>query len=163
MWYSPAAITIVKRWESCRLEAYADEGGVWTIGYGHTGEDVKQGDKITQRRAEELLAQDMADATNSINGAVDFEKVKLTQYQFDALVSFVFNVGPGHPGKKAGFVYLLNGEPSTMLKFINDGMVAAAATQFERWCNVDGRPSAGLRERRIAERDLYNNRHTISV
>ncbi len=82
----------IKNWEGLRLKAYKCPAGVWTIGYGHTGPDVKPGGTITQAQADALLDKDTDDAESAVNTLV---KVPLSQNQFDALVSFVFNTGIG--------------------------------------------------------------------
>ena len=89
MYISEKGIALIKRWEGLKLEAYDDGGGVFTIGYGHT-DGVSPGDKITQDEAEALLRNDLGWAVDAVNRMVG---VKLEQHQFDALVSWVFNVG----------------------------------------------------------------------
>ena len=86
----------IKAKEGCRLTAYHLEGETyWTIGYGHYGSDVKQGQTITQARADELFAQDLKTYENAVNGYNTKYKLELTQNQFDALVSFTYNCGTG--------------------------------------------------------------------
>lgn len=109
----------LKQLEGCRLDAYQDEGGVWTIGYGHT-RNVKPGDRITLEEADELLADDLVDVGSNVLRLV---RRPMSQNQFDALVCFAFNVGTGEDGL-AG---------STLLKLFNAGDVAAAAEQLGRW------------------------------
>jgi lysozyme len=104
--------------EGCRLTAYRDPGGVWTVGVGHTGPDVHEGLTITQQQAESFLAQDMQTAVDAVNRLVT---VPLNQNQFDALCDFVYNVGGG------------NFASSTLLKFLNLGNYYAAAKEFDRW------------------------------
>lgn len=87
---SERGLDLIKKWEGCRLNAYKCPAGVWTIGYGHT-KGVKKGDKITQDEADKLLLQDckrFEDHVNTYN-----KKYNFTQNQFDALVSFAFNIG----------------------------------------------------------------------
>ena len=96
----------IKNHEGLRLTAYKDGGGVWTIGYGHTGSDVREGLTIPLSEAERLLTRDLRVAEGHVNDAV---KVKLTQNQFDALVSFTYNLGGG------AF------RSSTLLKLLNAG------------------------------------------
>src|SRR3990167_7938116 len=86
---SPAGIALIQHFESCRLEAYQDEGGVWTIGWGHT-EGVCSGDVVTQHQADILFEQDLEWFERGVDRLV---RVPLTQGQFDALVSFAYNVG----------------------------------------------------------------------
>ncbi|MNL10554.1 Lysozyme RrrD [compost metagenome] len=130
----------IKTAEGLRLTAYKDGGGVWTIGYGHTGADVREGLTIPLSEAERLLTRDLRVAENHVNGAV---KVKLTQNQFDALVSFVYNVG--------GEAF----RSSTMLKKLNTGDYLGAADQFPRWNKDNGKVVDGLTNRRREERELF--------
>lgn len=136
---SKNGINLIKTYEGCRLTAYKCPAGVWTIGYGHTG-NVKQGDKITQLQAETLLAVDLQRFEYSVNRSV---KKSITQNEFDALVSFTFNVGIG------------NFEKSTLLKLINMGQFELASKQFERWIYAGGKPLTGLKKRRLAEKTLF--------
>lgn len=87
---SKDCIDIIKKFEGCRLSAYRCPAGVWTIGYGHTI-GVRSGDIITQKQADEYLLQDIAKYEVMVNSY--FEKYHWTQNEFDALVSFAFNVG----------------------------------------------------------------------
>ncbi|MND20258.1 Lysozyme RrrD [compost metagenome] len=130
----------IKTAEGLRLTAYKDGGGVWTIGYGHTGADVREGLTIPLSEAERLLTRDLRVAENHVNGAV---KVKLTQNQFDALVSFVYNVG--------GEAF----RSSTLLKKLNAGDYLGAADQFPRWNKDNGKVVDGLTNRRREERELF--------
>lgn len=85
-----AGIELIKRYEGCRLEAYKCPAGVWTIGYGHTG-DVQPGQKITQAQAETILIADLEKFEKKVN--IFYNKYRWTQNEFDALVSFAFNLG----------------------------------------------------------------------
>lgn len=107
----------IKRFEGLRLTAYNDGTGVMTIGFGHTG-DVKAGETITQAEADSYFCEDVKWAVDTVNNAV---KVKLQQNQFDALVSFAYNVGEG------AF------KSSTLLKDLNAGDYKAVPDQLERW------------------------------
>lgn len=117
------------------LTAYQDQRGVWTIGYGHTA-GVHPGQTITQQQAEAFLQQDILAAANCVNESV---QVPLTQSQFDALVDFVFNLGPA------------NFRRSTLLKEINAGHFPQAVSQFALWDHCGGVVNAGLLRRRKAE------------
>ena len=86
---SKNGIELIKKYEGCKLNAYLCPANVWTIGYGHT-KNVKEGDKITQEMAEQLLVNDLQQFENAVNA---YCLRALTQNQFDALVSFVFNLG----------------------------------------------------------------------
>ena len=107
---SQQGIDRIKKFESCRLTAYQDAAGVWTIGYGHTG-SVYAGMQISQEKAD--LKRFEAAVNRYVTGA-------LTQGRFDALVSFTFNVGEGALKK------------STLLKKMNAGDMDGAAREFDR-------------------------------
>lgn len=133
-------LDIIKRHEGLRLEAYMPTpNDVPTIGYGHT-KGVKMGMRITNAQAEEYLKQDIAWAQDAVNSLV---KVRLTQNQFDALVSFVFNVGASAFTK------------STLLRMLNGGDYQGAADQFLRWDKQGGKVLRGLTKRRAEERALF--------
>jgi len=132
-------INLIKRFESLKLEAYRDSVNIPTIGYGHT-HGVKMGDIITGEQADAFLREDLQVAELTINTNV---KVKLTQNQFDALASFVFNLGSGNFVK------------STLLKKLNLGDYAGAADEFGKWVNAGGKKLNGLVKRRAAEREVF--------
>ena len=130
---SKILIEKLKAFEGLRLEAYQDAAGVWTIGYGHTGGDVRRGDRITAYYAEELLRNDLG----ASEAAVRRLHVARTQGQFDALVSLAFNIGAER----------LKG--STLLKVIREGGSRAQITrEFKRWVFAGGRRLSGLERRR---------------
>ena len=141
MTLSPAGLALLKSFESCKLDAYQDDGGVWTIGWGHTGPEVTSTTHWTQTDADMVLWRDLWPAIEAVNTAV---KVSLSQGQFDALVDFVYNCGVG------AF------ESSTMLKLLNAGDYDEAADQFEAWDHVHGVVIAGLLRRRIAEEKEFD-------
>jgi lysozyme len=133
-------IDLIKKHEGLRLEAYLPTpNDVWTIGYGHT-HTTKQGMKITEKQAEALLRRDIAWAEKAVNNLV---VVPLTQNQFDALVSFTFNVGEGAFGS------------STLLRLLNSRDYEGAANQFPRWNKQKGKVLCGLTRRREEERKLF--------
>jgi len=138
---SKEGINLVKAFEGFKADAYKCPAGIWTIGYGHTG-DVKQGDKVSEAYATELLSKDLASAEKTVNSLVGRP---LAQCQFDALVSFVYNCGPG------------NFKASTLLKKINadPNNFAEVRKQLLRWDKAAGKALAGLTRRRTAEADLY--------
>jgi len=138
--YSPAGFALTKSFEGLSLTAYQDCTGVWTIGYGHTGPDVREGQTITEPEAEALLRADLAAAVACVNRAVT---APITQPQFDALVDFCFNAGRG------SFL------GSTLLRLVNEGDPAAAAMQFGLWVHAGGAVVEGLVRRRKAEADLF--------
>lgn len=141
---SQRGIDLIKKFEGLRLQSYQDEGGVWTIGYGHT-KGVKRGQTITEAEALAFLEVDMAEALRGIDLYV---KVPLSQYQYDALASWTFNLGVG------------NLRSSTLLKKLNAGDYSAIPEQIVRWnkVKVKGRfkVSKGLVRRRTAEAALWS-------
>lgn len=136
---SENGIKIIKKFEGCKLEAYRCPSGILTIGYGHT-QNVNAGETITRRQALYFLEKDIEVAEKAVNSLV---KVTLNQNQYDALVSFVFNVGYG------------NFRISTMLKLINQDNLSAAAEQFDKWVLSNGRKIRGLVIRRRLEKELF--------
>lgn len=146
----------IKRKEGLRLKAYPDPGtggAPYTIGYGHT-DGVRKGDTCTLQQANSWLLADCATAENILNRALP-DAHRLTRGQRDALVSFIFNIGPGTRGVKDGFVTLKNGQPSTMLRMLYAHNYAAAADQFLKWVYGNGRKLPGLVTRRKEERDMF--------
>lgn len=139
MYYSDNGYKFTEKHEGCRLVAYRDTGGVWTIGYGHT-KGVKEGDVITAQQADQFLHEDVAEAVMNVNNLVT---MPVTQNQFDALVDFTFNVG----------VKAFSG--STLLKLLNSGDYKGASLQFARWKYDNGKEVAGLIARRKDEADLF--------
>ena len=137
---SENGIKLIKNFEGCRLVAYKCPAGVWTIGYGHTGQEIHEGLKITQEQAEKYLKIDLLIHCNNVSRLV---KVPLTQNQFDALVSFEYNLGYGN------LAY------STLLKLLNAKKYNEAAAQFDRWVYAGGKKLAGLIRRRAAEKELF--------
>ncbi|GAP96278.1 glycoside hydrolase family protein [Leptolyngbya sp. NIES-2104] len=132
---------LLTTFEGCRLEAYDDGVGVWTIGYGHT-RGVFQGMTINQAQAEEFLREDLEQFESYVEDAVS---VTLTDNQFSALVCFCFNVGPGAEGFGG----------STLLRLLNTGDYQGAANQLIRWNKAGGESWLGLTRRRLAERALF--------
>jgi lysozyme len=150
---SPAAKHLISRFEGTRLSPYVCPAGKWTVGVGHRlySKDVVSGlhfdghkwiGTITQDTCDRLLLADMTIAGNAVNELV---KVPLTQNQFDALVSFVLNVGRD----------AFNG--STLLRELNQKHYLTAAQELPRWCHDDhGNILRGLLTRRETEQDLFN-------
>jgi lysozyme len=138
--YGGKGLALTEQFEGCRLTAYQDQVGVWTIGYGHTGPEICAGMAITLEQAEALLAKDVSNAAAFVNRVV---MVEVTQEEFDALVDFVFNLGAGSFAQ------------STLLRVLNAGNFAAAATQFALWDRAGGSVVAGLLRRRQAETALF--------
>lgn len=139
--YGDAGFALTKSFEGLNLVAYADQRGVWTVGYGHTGPGVHAGLTISEEQAEDFLASDVAGAVAGVNRMVNRQ---VTQNQFDALVDFAFNLGCASLAQ------------STLLRFVNAGDFAAAAREFLLWDHVDGEVIPGLLLRRQAEMDLFN-------
>lgn len=131
---------LLKFFEGCKLTAYQDSVGVWTIGYGHT-KGVLEGMTITQEGAEQLLQTELEEYEGYIEKYVT---VPLTQNQFDALVCWVYNLGP------------TNFKNSTLLKELNSGNYTAAGKEITRWNKAGGKVLAGLVRRREAEAKLFN-------
>lgn len=139
---SENGIELIKRLEGLKLNSYKCPAGVWTIGYGHTGKDVTAGQKITADQAEKLLANDIQSICYP---ALNQVKVPLSQNQFDALCSFVFNIGQN------------NFLSSTLFKLLNSGRYKQASQQFSRWVFSNHVKLSGLVTRRDAECRLFNS------
>lgn len=136
---SDRGIELIKKHEALRLEAYKCPAGIWTIGYGHTRSVVKDL-VITEDLALQLLKQDLANAEYAVNR----ERLNLNQNQFDALVSFVFNLGSG------------NFQKSTLLRKIkNNPNDVSIKEEFARWVYANGVVLPGLVKRRKEESNLY--------
>ena len=132
-------IELIKKHEGCRLQAYKCPAGVWTIGYGHT-QGVKAGQSITQAEADNYLKSDLKTFESFLNRA----GLRLNQNQFDALVSFIFNVGSG----------AFHG--STLKKKIQaNPSDPTIRDEFRKWKNGGGRVLPGLVKRREDEANLY--------
>jgi GH24 family phage-related lysozyme (muramidase) len=141
---------LMKHWEGCaklradgRYDAYPDPGSVdgkpWTIGWGSTGPDIKKGVIWTQEQCDARFEKDIVRYVNEV--AAFIGKTPTTQNQFDALVSFHYNTG-----KIAA---------STLGRLHREGNYAGAAAEFGRWIYNDGKPMAGLKNRREDEAALY--------
>lgn len=145
---------LIKGFESCALRAYPDPktGGVpWTIGWGATGPGIGPGTVWTQEEADARFLVDLSGFESIVRKAV---YVALTDNQFAAMVSIVFNVGPGS-SRKDGIVVLKTGAPSTLLRLLNQARYGEAAAQFPRWCSPGTSVTNGLLRRRNAERVLF--------
>lgn len=136
---SERGFELIKQFEGLRLQAYLCPAGVWTIGYGHTA-GVQSGDVITDTQADAFLRDDVTLSERAVN---QYVSVSLTQCQFDALVSFSFNLGSGDL------------RTSTLLKKLNAGDTAGAAGEFLHWVNAGGKKLPGLVRRREAEKALF--------
>ena len=141
---SEKGIALIKEFEGCKLTAYRDSVGVWTIGYGWTqpvdGKPIRAGMTIKQETAERLLKTGLVSYESDVSRLV---KVGLTQGQFDALVSFTYNLGARSLST------------STLLRKLNAGDYAGAADEFLRWNKAGGKVLNGLTRRREAECALF--------
>lgn len=132
-------VKLIQDFEGLELKAYKCPAGVWTIGYGHT-KGVKQGDVITPAQATAYLQADLADAEKTVNS----QNLKINQNQYDALVSFTFNVGTGNFLK------------STLLKKVKiNPDDTSIRSEFAKWKYGSGKVLPGLVRRREAEANLY--------
>ena len=136
---SENGIELIKSFEGRRLVAYQDSVGVWTIGYGHT-KTAHEDKLIIKSTADRLLAEDLVEFEKYVEKYVT---VSLTQNQFDALVSWTFNLGPG------------NLKESTMLKKLNQGLYEEVPDEMRRWNKAGGEVLEGLVRRRDAEAELF--------
>ena len=140
-------LALIKKFEGCELKAYLCSAGVWTIGYGHT-KDVVEGMEITQEQAEQMLVDELHEYESYINKYVT---VALSQNQFDALVSWVYNLGPA------------NLSASTMLKVLNSGEYEDVPAQMKRWNKAGGKVVEGLIRRREAEACLFVGKEWFEI
>ena len=134
-------LEMIKHFEGLELNAYQCAAGVWTIGYGHT-KGVQKGMVISEDTANEMLVEELNEYESYITGLVT---VELNQNQFDAMVSWVYNLGVG------------NLKASTLLKVLNAGDYAGVPAQIMRWNKAGGKVLEGLTRRRQAEADLFAN------
>ena len=136
-------LNLIKEFEGLSLEKYKDAVGKWTIGYGHLILPSERFDRpLTESEAEDLLQSDLRKFEG---GIIQYVTARISQNQFDALVSFAFNLG------------LANLKGSTLLRLLNQGKYSEAAEQFLRWNKAGGMAMPGLTRRRAAERDLFLN------
>ncbi|MBF0170806.1 MAG: lysozyme [Nitrospinae bacterium] len=133
-------VDFIKKWEGCKLTAYQDVVGIWTIGYGHTGKDVRQGLVITQEEADTLLNNDLWTFRKCVDVGVT---VDITVSMRAALCSLAYNIGCGAFSK------------STVLRKVNAKDWAGAANAFLMWNKAGGKVIKGLENRRKAERNLF--------
>lgn len=137
---SSNGIDLIKHYEGCETEAYLCPANVWTIGYGHI-KGVKEGDVITEQQAHDMLVEELNEYEEYVNTKV---MVDLNQDQFDALVSWVYNLGSG------------NFTSSTLLKVLNSGDYAGVPEQILRWNKANGQVLEGLSRRRESEAELFS-------
>ena len=144
---SQEGLSLIKKFEGCELEAYKCAAGVWTIGYGSTN-DVEEGMEISQERADMLLLEDVDVFEEAVNKLVE---VPLEQNQFDALISWTFNLGP------------TNLKNSTLLKVLNNKDYDGVPAQIKRWNKAGGKVLQGLIRRREAEALLFEGKEWHEV
>lgn len=144
---SQNAYAIIKHYESIRLDSYLDPKGIATIGWGHTGRDVEHPTTVSREEAIRLLAEDVHFVEHQLNRMLIREPI--AQNQFDAIVSWAFNIGCGRAGK------------STLVRLFNLGDDKGAANEFLRWnsCKINGQTVRlkGLTNRRNTERQLFTS------
>ena len=135
-------LELIRRFEGCRLTAYKPVATekYYTIGYGHYGADVTKGMSITAERAEQLLLQDVRPIEKALNKL----GVNFRQNQFDALVSWCYNLGLGNFAQSTMMRYIVAGRSDTEI-----------CDQLVKWYRAGGKPLLGLKRRRIAEANLW--------
>ena len=138
--YGKDGTSLTEGFESCRLIAYQDSKGIWTVGWGHTGPDVYEGVTKTPEQVQLDFEDDIKWAQATVNQEVT---VPITQDENDALVDLVFNIGRG------AF------DSSTLLKDLNASQYELAAQEFDKWDHCGGQVLAGLLRRRQAETALF--------
>ena len=137
---SEKGLDLIKQFEGLRLKAYKCPAGVWTIGYGHTGKDVVSGMTISETRANALLKQDVRAGEIYLNSlGINFE-----QKQFDALSSWIFNLGVGNFSKS-----------TLRKKIVAKADDKAITDEMVKWVNSGGKPLLGLKKRRVAEANMF--------
>lgn len=135
---SDRGLSLIQKFEGCRLTAYQDSVGIWTIGYGHTS-GVSKGQTITQQQANTFLKADCANAENAVNRYND--RYRWNQNQFDALVSFTFNCG------SRNLRTLLNNGQRT---------ISEISAKIPAYNKAGGKVLKGLVKRRAAEKELFD-------
>lgn len=131
-------LALLKSFESCRLNAYQDQGGIWTVGWGHTGPEVVQGMVVTQLQADLMLQKDL----ERFYHLDDYLSEQINENQYSALVCLAYNIG------------LRALKTSQVIKLINLGQ--DPTDEWMQWNHVDGQVNQGLRRRRAAELELYH-------
>jgi lysozyme len=137
---SKEAVDLIKQWEGCSLDSYQDAKGKWAVGYGQNGQHIGPGMRILQSEADQWLANHVAELQEQMTKLIT---VPITQKQFDALVSLVYNIGIGAFAN------------STLLKKLNTQHYDAAGMEILRWTHSHGVELEGLVRRRSAEYRLY--------
>lgn len=135
-----AAAEVIKKFEGCRLKAYQDQGGIWTVGFGQTGPNIGPATVWTQAQADAALVHFLESLDRVV---MDLVKVPINENQYVALMSFAYNVGTAALAR------------SSVLRLLNQGDYSGAADCFRSWVKVKGRTNQGLVNRREAERALF--------
>ena len=151
---SQKGIDLIKRYEGVILHSYLCPANKLTVGYGHCGEDVKQGMVITEKEAENLLKKDLRKFESKLNYSLEHDNVTLNQNQFDACISFIFNLG------FSAFIF------STLYKKLKSGDYTGASEEFTKWVYITKTDPEtgerfkiklkGLEQRRKSEQELFN-------
>lgn len=136
---SQKGIDLIKKFEGCKLYAYRDSVGIPTIGYGHI-KNVKMGMSITQQQAEQFLKEDIVPIEKELNGLC----INFSQNQFDALCSWIFNLGIGRFNNSTLKDYIVARRKDTDI-----------AGQIVRWVYAGGKPLLGLKKRRVEEANMF--------
>ena len=144
---SQEGLSLIKKFEGCKLQSYKCAAGVWTIGYGSTN-GIEEGMEISQERADMLLLEDVEVFEKAVNELVE---VPLEQNQFDSLISWTFNLGP------------TNLKNSTLLKVLKNKNYDEVPTQIKRWNKAGGKVLQGLIRRREAEALLFEGKEWHEV
>ena len=143
MYISKLAFEKIKEFEGCKLQAYQDAAGVWTIGYGHTY-NVRQGDKISQQYADMLLPADIEHVERHLIALHDPEILNMTKAQLDAVVCFAFNVG------------IQRWRTSTLRRYImQDKPAQKIVEEWMHWVYAGGKQLPGLVKRREWEAERF--------
>ena len=151
---SQKGINLIKRYEGLVTHSYLCPANKRTVGFGHSGEDVKQGMVITEKEAENLLKKDLRKFESKLNFSLEHDNVNLNQNQFDACISFIFNLG------FSAFIF------STLYKKLKQGDYAGASAEFPKWIYITKTDPEtgerfkiklkGLEFRRKSEQELFN-------
>jgi lysozyme len=136
---SQQGVDLIKKWEGCRLISYLDWGGIWTVGFGATGEGIGPGTRWTQQQADDRLKKDLG----KFEAVLNAHQLPLKQHQYDALISLMYNIGPTAFNR------------STLLRKLKANDIDGAAGQFLVWNKVQGKVVKGLVNRRYAERQMF--------
>jgi lysozyme len=133
-------LKLIRAFEGCRLSTYIDQVGILTIGYGHTGPEIKFDMTISKEKADELLSEDLGKFERGVTNLLE---TQINDNQFSALVSFSYNLGLNSLAK------------STLLKYVNASEFEKASEEFLKWAHAGGKENPGLLRRREAEKTLF--------